>query len=109
MKNYDAIKDARCETLKSAAEKVIQKVSWHFCQGILIPLSDPFRGHAAIWCTWFREELGLLPSLQTSMVYPSRPEAPMFSGWLQMIVTEVSFLSSTKRSTGALVGSADAT
>lgn len=25
MKNYDAIKDARCETLKSAAEKVIQR------------------------------------------------------------------------------------
>lgn len=25
MKNYDAIKDACCETLKSAAEKVIQR------------------------------------------------------------------------------------
>lgn len=25
MKNYDAIKDARCETLKTAAEKVIQR------------------------------------------------------------------------------------
>lgn len=25
MKTYDAIKDARCETLKSAAEKVIQR------------------------------------------------------------------------------------
>lgn len=25
MKNYDAIKDAGCETLKSAAEKVIQR------------------------------------------------------------------------------------
>lgn len=25
MKNYDAIKDARCEALKSAAEKVIQR------------------------------------------------------------------------------------
>lgn len=41
------------------------------------------------------------------MVYPSRPDGPMFSGWLQMILTEVSFLSSTNRSNGALVGSAD--
>lgn len=31
----------------------------------------------------------------------------MFSGWLQMIQMEVSFLSSTNKSTGALVGSAD--
>lgn len=43
------------------------------------------------------------------MVYPSRPEAPTTSGWLQMIETEVSFLSWTNRSSGTLVGSADAT
>lgn len=47
----------------------------------------------------------LLPSLQISMVYPSRPDEPTTSGWLQMILTEVSFLSSTNRSRGALVGS----
>lgn len=51
-------------------------------------------------------ENNLLPSLQISMVYPSRPDEPTTSGWLQMIVTEVSFLSSTNRSRGALVGSA---
>lgn len=39
------------------------------------------------------------------MEYPSRPDEPTTSGWLQMIVTEVSFLSSTNRSRGALVGS----
>lgn len=64
--------------------------------------------HVNIQCTWSKAEQDLLPSLQTSMVYPSRPDGPMFSGWLQMMVTEVSFLSSTKSSTGALVGSADA-
>lgn len=32
----------------------------------------------------------------------------MVSGWLQMMETEVSFLSSTNRSKGALVGSAEA-
>lgn len=42
------------------------------------------------------------------MVYPSRPVGPTVSGWLQMIATEVSFLSSINRSNGALVGSADA-
>lgn len=52
-------------------------------------------------------EQGLLPSLQISMVYPSRPDGPMFSGWLQMIETEVSFLSSTNKSKGTLVGSAE--
>lgn len=40
------------------------------------------------------------------MVYPSRPDSPTTSGWLQMMVTEVSFLSSINRSSGALVGSA---
>lgn len=39
------------------------------------------------------------------MVYPSRPDEPTTSGWLQMIETDVSFLSSTNKSSGALVGS----
>lgn len=57
--------------------------------------------------TWLEAgQRDLLPSLQISMVYPSRPESPTTSGWLQMIVTEVSFLSSMNRSRGALVGSA---
>lgn len=56
--------------------------------------------------TWSGAEHDLLPSLQTSMVYPSKPDIPTTSGWLQMMVTEVSFLSSINRSSGALVGSA---
>lgn len=55
--------------------------------------------------TWLEAGQDLLPSLQISMVYPSRPESPTTSGWLQMIVTDVSFLSSMNRSRGALVGS----
>ncbi|KAF3856663.1 hypothetical protein F7725_017386 [Dissostichus mawsoni] len=66
--------------------------------GLLQILIDSFPSKA---------EQDLLPSLQTSMVYPSRPESPITSGWLHMIVTVVSFLSSINRSRGMLVGSAN--
>jgi len=66
----------------------------------------PFVVHVAVFNAPGFEDL--LPSLQTSMMYPSRPDAPTTAGWLQMMVTEVSFLSSMNTSSGALVGSADA-
>lgn len=46
----------------------------------------------------------LLPSLQYSMVYPSRPVSPMVSGVFHLMVRLESFTSSTDTASGALVG-----
>lgn len=55
-------------------------------------------------CTPTHIQNNLLPSLQYSTVYPSRPESPMVSGVFHLMVRLASFTSSTDTASGALVG-----
>lgn len=61
-------------------------------------------GAAACMPTHTHIQNNLLPSLQYSMVYPSRLESPMVSGVFHLMVRLESFTSSTDTASGALVG-----
>lgn len=72
---------------------------------------DPAMSLSALWHSGDRCSLAashtctdLLPSLQYSTMYPSRPQSPMVSGVRHLMVRLESFTSSTDTSRGALVG-----
>lgn len=59
--------------------------------------------HSGDRCSLTHTHTDSLPSLQYSMVYPSRPEAPMVSGVFHLMERLESFTSYTHTSRGALV------
>lgn len=104
---------ACCHLSKRALLKVVSRDT--VTAGEMLPAVyglDPAMSLSALWHSQDRCSLvyihthnsDLLPSLQYSMVYPSRPESPMVSGVFHLMVRLESFTSSTDTSRGALVG-----